>query len=602
MAKPSPSAHYPVTGCKKILYSLILDKIKDKSDLRVLDIGCKKGEDLFYLSCKKPQIRAYGLDLFFSKDGINYKESNCHFIQGDGASLPFKDSCFDIIIAAEIIEHLTDVDNFLAEVYRVLRPGGHFFVTTPPRYNYTALIGKLVPKRLKPSLRQLVYYGTSKTDGIKAILPGGKIVREHVREYIPQELKVLFKRHGLTVESVRAGCLQVPIAPLFDRIPLLLKVWKISDRSISKLPFSIYIKANFIMSAQKRELNLKEFKKILVVNLGGIGDILLSTPALRALKDNFPKTEISILVVPRVCDIAEDLPYIDKIYVFYPGYNPISLFKDFSILAGLRRRHFDLLINMRTIVSKIGAAKIKLLLDIVNPKIKAGRDTNGWAKFFDIKTPETLVGQKYEMEYDIDMVRAIGAEVIGRNIDFKIDPQTIDRVDGILENKGIGKNDILIGIHLGGRSCRRWPIKNFAEVVDRISKKIPCKFMLTGDESESDLAKKLIEIANLKMINLCGKSTIKELGALIKRCNLYISNDTGPMHIAAIIKTPLVAIFVSGDFLRYDPGKISDKTIVLYKRVDCAPCNKVNCASMKCLKAISPDAVVQAGMSLLRRG
>ena len=341
------------------------------------------------------------------------------------------------------------------------------------------------------------------------------------------------------------------------------------------------------------------YRKILVVNLGGIGDILLSTPALRALKARFSKTEISMLVIRRVYEVTKGLPYIDKVYIL--EYSAFGFLKNFFTLAALRKEHFDLLINMRTIVSQRSAREMEFLLNIINPKLRAGRDTDGMAKFFDFKIPEKLSGEKYEMDYDIEMVTALGAEVRDRSIDFKIDEKSINKIEKILQAEGVSGNTLLIGIHPGGLPAHRWPIDNFSKIIAEINKKIPSRFVIGGGKNESALAKKLIETVNLKMIDLCGELTIKELGALIKRCNLYISNDTGPMHIAAILKIPLVAIFGPGYLVRYDPSKISDKVVVLSKNTDCAPCNKVSCKSMRCLEGISPDEVAQAALSLLKK-
>lgn len=339
-------------------------------------------------------------------------------------------------------------------------------------------------------------------------------------------------------------------------------------------------------------------RKILIINLGGIGDVLLSTPALRALKSLFLQATISIVVVPRVYEAISDLSYIDGRFIFYR--NPKEIFKNIRTLLTLRRKHFDLAINMRTLVSKRSAKKIQFLLDIINPKVKIGRNTEGRGNFFDIRIPEIYVGNKSEMEYDIETVRTLGVEVIDRNVDFNISKAHLEKVNKFLEEQGVDRNDILVGIHPGGRPCHRWPIENFSEVIEEIHKEISCKFVITGGKEEASLVNKLMKITNAKTINFVDRLNIKELGALIKRCNLFISNDTGPMHIAAILKTPLIAIFGPGQITRFNPQNISSKAIVLYKKSNCAPCEKVKCKSLKCLIAISPEEVIKAALHYLK--
>ena len=346
-------------------------------------------------------------------------------------------------------------------------------------------------------------------------------------------------------------------------------------------------------------------EKVLIVNLGGIGDFLLSTPAIKALKEG-SDSALFLLSSPRIAQFAKKLSYIEQVYTFYIGYGGIifltKILRNITTLLKLKKKHFDLAINMRTLYSDKGAKKNKFLLDIINPKLKAGRDTEGRGYFFDIKIPETKIGQKYELEYDIDIVKALGIEVKDRSINFPISKEASEVVRSILEKEGVRKEDILIGLHPGGMPSRRWPIENFSQVIKEISKRIPfSKFVITGGRDETNLGKKLVKITDVRMINLAGKLNIEELGALIKRCSLYISNDTGPMHIAAILKTPLVAIFGPGDITRFGPRNISDKVLVLYKKVDCAPCEKISCSDLKCLRAINPGEVVDLALHLLEQ-
>lgn len=344
-------------------------------------------------------------------------------------------------------------------------------------------------------------------------------------------------------------------------------------------------------------------KHILIINLAGIGDLLLSTPALKALRNLYLGAEISILVPSRVYEIVKSLSYIDKVFIFnieYGGIVPFSkILRNLKILLTLRRNQFDIAINMRTLVSKRSAQKIKILLDIIKPKIRVGRDTEGRGYFFDIKIPETDTGTKYEMEYNIDTVKALGAKIIDKTIDFEIDEESVEKVEKILERENISKETILIGFHPGGRPSRRWSIENFVKVVEEVHRRIPSKLVVTGGKDEISLTKKFVRISHAKVINLAGMLSIKELGALIKRCNLFISNDTGPMHISAILRTPLVAIFGPGDIAHYNPRNISEKVVVLYEKVDCTPCAKIKCGSMKCLKGIRPEEVIEAVLKLI---
>ncbi len=347
------------------------------------------------------------------------------------------------------------------------------------------------------------------------------------------------------------------------------------------------------------DIKEEDIKNILVVNLGGIGDLLLSTPALRALKDHFSCARIHILVVGRVKEAIHALPYIDTVFVLEIRKPWKHIFSNLKNILGLRRLRIDLAINMRTLVSAQSARKIKLLFDVINPKISAGRNTQERGGFFDVSISEEDYGDTYERDYDIQLVERLGVPVRDTCVDFEVDEKSLREVTAILEAKGIGKTDLIIGIHPGGKPSRRWPWRNFVQVIEQISGRYGGAFVITGSQDEAGLAEGISKASNVATVNLAGKLTLVQLYALIKRCAVYITNDTGNLHIAASLKTPLVAIFGPGHIKRFDPRNISPKAAVVYKKVDCAPCNRHSCDSMKCFKDVTVAEIVEAALGFL---
>lgn len=578
---------------KEILQKIVIDNCKDGVTNYILDLGCGKGVDLerlFYIAKDK---LIYGIDSSLKELEEASKKTrslkNCHLIQAKGENIPFKSSLFDIVVSSEVIEHTDQLRDFIAEVCRVLKSGGVFAATTPSKFNYVSIMGKLVPGSIKRSLRKFIYY-----------INPGEDVNPHFREYTPKELKKIFQESGFLVENITYGVMRVPAWRLFERIPVLLSLWKLLDGLIERLPYLRNLKANFIIVARKP---LKAESKILIVNLGGIGDMLLSSPALKALKNSYPESRISMLISPKIYTFVKGLSCVDEVFMFNLEYGGV-MFLDKAIpnlltLITLRKKKFDLAVNMRTLVSKKSARKIKFILDIIRPSFTVGRDTEGRGYFFDIKVPETDIGEKYEMGYDIDTVGALGVKVFDKNIDLSVGGIALRHIEEELELEKICPADILIGVHPGGMPSRRWSIDNFAQVIKTIDKKIKCRFVVTGGTDECHLALELAKISGVKTVNMSGKLTLEELEALIKRCNVYISNDTGPMHIAAILRIPLVAILGPGDITRFDPRRISGNVKVMYNKVDCSPCNKKYCDSMKCLNAICPEAVTGAVLEFI---
>ena len=360
-----------------------------------------------------------------------------------------------------------------------------------------------------------------------------------------------------------------------------------------------------MMGSRNRDSRMigRKFSKILIINLGGIGDIILSAPSLKALRAEYPESCISALVSEQGFEMAQKMPWLDDIFVFYinckSGLGPAKLIHNLKILLRLRGKKFDLAVNMRTIASAKGAFNIRLLMSIIRPGLSAGRDTDGSGSFFDIKIPETLKGVKNESEYDIDIMEALGIKISGENADFTFLAGCRDAAKRALEEKGVAESGIIIGIHPGGKPSHRWPVENFSKTIDALAGKLSCRFVATGTKNEAELALRLKDITAAEIISLAGNTDLNELISLIGRCDLFISNDTGPAHIAAVLNTPLIVLVGAGDLARFDPRCLSNRATVIYYETDCAPCNKIKCPTMKCMEKILPAEVVNASLKLL---
>ncbi len=343
-----------------------------------------------------------------------------------------------------------------------------------------------------------------------------------------------------------------------------------------------------------------EIRKIAVINLGGIGDLLLSTPALRALRNAYPDGRIILLVSLGAFEFAKGLTCIDSIFVLRFSVSPVAVIANIKTLLALRKEKLDLAVNMRTLVSQMSAFKMRLLLGIIGPKIKAGRDTQGRGWFFDVRIAEEDIGETYEMDYDIETAEALGARVTDETPDFKVREEDSKEVKFLLDSSGVSADNIIVGIHPGGKPSHRWPAANFIETMKRIADKRKCAFVITGEKGDALALQGLMCGSDIKVIDLTGKLNIRQLGALIGMCGVYISGDTGPMHIAAALKTPQVAIFGPGYLSRFNPRHINEKAVTLYEKQACAPCNKTDCRFMKCLKGVLPERVAQAALGLLK--
>lgn len=346
---------------------------------------------------------------------------------------------------------------------------------------------------------------------------------------------------------------------------------------------------------------VKGIDKILIVNLGGMGDFLLSLPALTAIKNKYPQSHITVLISDKALGLAKRLDFIDRIVVLCPRSLWRMIFKGLSSVLFLRKEKFDLAVNMRSISSSLSALKMKMLFAIINPKLSAGRNTQGRASFFDIKISEEDHGSIHERDYDLKLAEVLGASITDREVRFAVTGLDTKRVSQLLEGAGIKDSDILIGLHPGGEYLRRWPLKNYRVLLRALSSDRRLIFLVTGNLGERRLASRLIDGFGKRALNFAGELSLGELAALMRRCSLYITNDTGNMHLAAALKVPLLAVFGGAALKRFDPRILDPSGCLLYKKVACAPCIKKFCYSKICLKLITPEEVAKKAKEILAK-
>ncbi len=333
-------------------------------------------------------------------------------------------------------------------------------------------------------------------------------------------------------------------------------------------------------------------KRILMIRTDRIGDVVLSTPAIKALRDAYPQSHIAFMVRPYARDIVEGNPYLDEV-IMYDKYGAQRGFLS-AILFGLRlrKKKFDTAI----ILHPTNRAHILAFVAGIPNRIGFGRKL----PFLLTRAlnDKKFLGQKHELEYTLEILKNIGIEAHDKTLYVPVKDDSRRSVSLKLAEKGAGDSDLLIGVHPGA-SCpsKRWPLERFAALIDRLKTDYSARIVLISAPEEANCVAELKKIIKSEVIDLSGQTPIRELTALLKRCALFISNDSGPVHIATAVGTPSVVIFG-----RKQPG-LSPKRwgptgkndIALHKDVDCEVCLAHDCKiGFKCLRAISVDEVFDA--------
>jgi ADP-heptose:LPS heptosyltransferase len=213
---------------------------------------------------------------------------------------------------------------------------------------------------------------------------------------------------------------------------------------------------------------------------------------------------------------------------------------------------------------------------------------------------------KHEIDYALDILRFIGIEPKDRTLYMPINDASERKIEGIFRENGIKGSDILIVINPGA-SCasKRWGIKNFADAANGLVEKYSARVFIISGKVDKYFGDKLASFITTGCINLSGKTTVGDVASLLKRARLFISNDSGPVHIGCAVGVPVIAIFGRGDRglspQRWGPSGKHD--VALHKSAGCEICYAHNCRSaFKCLDLITPDEVLAEAGKILEGG
>jgi len=341
----------------------------------------------------------------------------------------------------------------------------------------------------------------------------------------------------------------------------------------------------------------KDFKRILIARTDRIGDVILSTPVIKAMRQAYPHAYIAMLVSPYTKDIVEGNPYLDEVLVLDKDVRHKSWlgFLKFSFL--LRRKRFDLAIILHP------ASRVHLLAFSAGIRRRIGYDYKLGFLLTDRLRHTKQLGQRHEAEYNLDLLKILGIEAKDKNLFIPLKEAAEKWAEDLFKRQGIKPSDKLLVIHPGA-SCvsKIWPAERFAETTDKLAEKYGFKILVIAGPRDIAVAEKVAANIRYPLINLAGKTSVAQLASLLKRCRLFISNDSGPVHIACAVGTPVISIFGRAQKglspMRWGPLGLKSK--FLHKPAGCIECLAHNCVKeFACLKAITVADVLHAAEEIL---
>lgn len=347
------------------------------------------------------------------------------------------------------------------------------------------------------------------------------------------------------------------------------------------------------------DIDSSKLERILIIMMGGIGNMIFLTPALKALRKAYPSSITSFLLGPYGAEEAlGGSGLIDKkIIVGNKKHKGIT--GKIKLIQELRRENFSLSITS----TGTNPLKSGLLCYLAGIKYRLGESIRGKGYFYNLKIAWNE--NHHEVESNINLIQKLGIRVEDKNLYIHRSPEDEIFAQRIFADHYIDKK-LVIGMHPGSgmhqAEFKRWPKERFAQLADRIVNNYNASIIIFGGPEEINLANEIKKLMKTDPLVMTGKTTLAQTAALIEKCSLFVSNDSGLLHVACAVNPSTIGIYGPTNHRR--TGPYSDSAVIIRKKLDCSPCykgTKVDCTQLDCLELISVEEVLEAANSMLKK-
>jgi len=337
-------------------------------------------------------------------------------------------------------------------------------------------------------------------------------------------------------------------------------------------------------------------KRIVIFNVNWLGDCLFSTAAIRNIRYNYPESFIACIIPGRCSPILEGNPHLDEVILFDEKSTHKGLGAKLKFIQTIRSRHFDTVFLFHRSFTRLFMMWLAGIPERIGYPIKK----RGFLLTKKIVAPP--IESMHRRDYYLYIVEKAGLQVKDRFTEFLVSNKDERVVEEFLQARGIAACDFLVGINPGGNwPPKRWEKEYFSKLSDRVIKEFRAKVILTGGAQDAELAQEIQGQMQGKIISTCGVLSLKQLGALCRRLDVFITADSGPLHIAAAVGArKIIALFGPTHPSLTGPNP-TDNVVILRKDIGCKiPCYDTNCKDNRCMKAITPEDVM-AQIKLFRK-
>ncbi len=341
--------------------------------------------------------------------------------------------------------------------------------------------------------------------------------------------------------------------------------------------------------------------KILLRSTNWIGDAIMTTPAIRTIGETFPDSEITLLALPWVSDVFSACPHIDRIFIYDKGGRHRGLSGKLLLARDLHRERFDAAILLQN------AFEAALVTALARIPVRGGYSTDGRGLLLTHQVKKQVgIDRKHQVHYYQQMLAGLGMKPVNNDLELFISPENLQIVHQQLTGYFSTHGKVpVIGFNPGAAygPAKRWPAEKFAELAGMLCRQTDCLILVFGTTADNSAAATIgrAVVDRKRFMDLTGKTDLATAIAYIACCDAFVTNDSGLMHVAAAVNTPLAALFGSTDHIA--TGPYSSRAVVLRKSLPCSPCKKTHCPEkhFACMEQISAREVYSTVIELLEK-
>ncbi len=329
-------------------------------------------------------------------------------------------------------------------------------------------------------------------------------------------------------------------------------------------------------------------RRVLIRSANWVGDAVMSLPAVSAVCRGVPRAEVTILAKPWVGDLFSAFPGVHRVIPYFsPGVHG-GIRGRWRLAQELKKGRFDLALHLP---NSFDSAFLSFMAGI--PR-RAGYRTDGRGILLTHRVPvDGKVKRGHQVEYYLHLIRSLGLQAGPGIPALRVSQDWIPEAEAVLKSAAIGEGPF-VGLSPGSQygSAKEWFPERFGELGRRILGELGGRLLILGSAGDRAIAASILGVVGPKAADLTGKTTLSQAMAIIARCRVFVTNDSGLMHVAAALGVPLVAIFGSTDPTRTGPQGATSR--VIYKGLSCAPCLKTRCPRKReCMEAVTVEEVFE---------